>query len=367
MENESINWPELLGPKPFQIDDNSYTPSVSLRREKIERTVPTYSVLENCVTALELYDRNITEVPWLWENYIPRKELCCLAGPSDSCKSTLQRQLACALARRDKEFLGFALNPIHGKVLYVVSEDSENAVSMMVRRQNTSRAANLINVHYCFTATPQNILNTLKMCFDKHSYDLVVIDVWMDFFLGNPNSVADIRTGLFPFAEFAKSRDASILMTHHINKAASSNEPHKNSLSGSQGFESRMRSVVDLRAKDDKYQLTIVKGNYCPTDLKNRPWMLKLNPTTRILQATGKYGHFEGLEGKSKFKDPKMLEEIELLTSKGFSASKIYEHLTITYKDSKVPGMTSIKQLMKISRTNKISGDQLAPPAKNPL
>jgi RecA-family ATPase len=77
------------------------------------------------ISATELLNSKITEMPSLWGQFIPKGELCALTGGSDTGKSTFLRQLAFSVALKQKEFIGFPLNAEHGKVIYVSQKMEE--------------------------------------------------------------------------------------------------------------------------------------------------------------------------------------------------------------------------------------------------
>ena len=84
----------------------------------------------------ELLALNIQEIPTLVEPIFQKVGLACLAGPSDSGKSMLLRQLAIAVANGERDFLGFKLNLNHKSAIYLCSEDDASAIAMLLNRQS---------------------------------------------------------------------------------------------------------------------------------------------------------------------------------------------------------------------------------------
>ena len=79
------------------------------------------------------------------------------------------------------------------------------------------------------------------------------------------------------FKDLCKRYKALLILNHHCGKKNDDRPPHKDNLLGSQGFESSMRLVLELRrdfADTGKRHLCIVKGNYLDEDYKNASFVL---------------------------------------------------------------------------------------------
>src|SRR4030043_2267373 len=81
------------------------------------------------ITAQELIDNDITEIPWLWEKFIPLRGLTTISGSSDTGKSTLLRQWSLALISGETDYLGHRLMPKFKSVIYVSTEDDKLSLS----------------------------------------------------------------------------------------------------------------------------------------------------------------------------------------------------------------------------------------------
>ena len=79
-------------------------------------------------------NRDFKEIEYVVDKLIPRGSLCALAGESDTGKSSLLRQLAVSLAYGDEDFIGFKLNGTCRNVLYVSTEDGEQATSVWLNK-----------------------------------------------------------------------------------------------------------------------------------------------------------------------------------------------------------------------------------------
>ena len=79
----------------------SVSPSVFKSRERI---------YNNIITAKEMLENNITEIPMLLGHLLPKHGIAMLAGESDTGKSTLIRHLSLAIVTGQDTFLGYSLN-----------------------------------------------------------------------------------------------------------------------------------------------------------------------------------------------------------------------------------------------------------------
>ena len=92
------------------------------------------------LTAKELLERGVTEMPMLLDGVFPRTGLVSLSGSSDTGKSAFLRQLAMAICKKAEDFLGFQLHADRGSVIYVSTEDDENALAYLLSVQNAGSA-----------------------------------------------------------------------------------------------------------------------------------------------------------------------------------------------------------------------------------
>lgn len=108
--------------------DRTDSESVQLRSEEVSYVY----------TAKQLLDYEIKKVPMLLDPILPQVGVVALGGSSDTGKSAFLRQLACAIATADSEFLGFKLNSKHHNAIYVSTEDDKLAVSALLHKQTGS-------------------------------------------------------------------------------------------------------------------------------------------------------------------------------------------------------------------------------------
>ncbi|HET6557897.1 MAG TPA: AAA family ATPase, partial [Prolixibacteraceae bacterium] len=79
------------------------------------------------INGRELLEKGLSEMPALIEPILPKVGLAAVTGSSDTGKSSFLRHLALAIVLGDEEFLGFRINSTHQSVVYVATEDDEDA------------------------------------------------------------------------------------------------------------------------------------------------------------------------------------------------------------------------------------------------
>lgn len=289
------------------------------------------------ITGEDLLRAEIKEIPFLVEQLFQQVGLACLAGSSDTGKSTLLRQLAIGIVKGDDSFLGFKLNAKHKSVIYVSTEDDKNATSYLLRKQfGKGRVELLKGLRFIFDT--ENLLGELAKRLSRKPADLVIIDCFADSFKGKLIDTQEIRTFLHPFQEIAVKHQCLILFLHHTGKRTEHAEPSKNNLLGGQGFEAKMRVVIELRqdlADPSLRHFCIVKANYLPARDKRESTVLKFDPENFIFELTGDSTPFELLiRNDNEDKDKSNWERAKELKDKGFSYEEIAKAIAYRSKGS---------------------------------
>jgi len=88
------------------------------------------------VSATNLLNRQIEDIPCLVEPFLQEVGLACIAGSSDTGKSSLLRYLCMCIASGKNNFLGFNIKAKRRRAIYVSTEDDATAVAYLLRRQN---------------------------------------------------------------------------------------------------------------------------------------------------------------------------------------------------------------------------------------
>lgn len=245
-------------------------------------------------TGEELFNLNADKIPCLIGDIIPKIGLFGLAGSSDTGKSMWFRQLIICLVK-GIPFCGWPIDSIYGKGIFVATEDDQIATSYLLRRQAQS-PDNLKNIRFHFDT--DNIPDYLRHELSREPADLVIIDAWSDVFGQNLNDSALIRTTLNEYRSIANTYKCAIGFLHHTGKRTEKLAPSKNNILSGQGFEAKMRLVMELRndPHDSYYKhLCVVKGNYLSKEYKETSYKLKLDPETFTFSDTGERVPFEEL------------------------------------------------------------------------
>jgi hypothetical protein len=87
-------------------------------------------------TAVELMEMGNIQQQYLLEPILPQIGTAVLAGKPDTGKTQLARQLCIHIAAGLNDFLGFTINPKHGKALYLSTEDSREATTFLLSQSN---------------------------------------------------------------------------------------------------------------------------------------------------------------------------------------------------------------------------------------
>lgn len=283
-------------------------------------------------SATELLCRNVEAIPTLLDPLFPKVGVVAIAGSSDTGKSSFLRQFAVSVVLGDSHFLGFKLSPEHYRVVYVSTEDDETAVSFLLHKGNGHRLQDpndYSGLFYLFET--DNLVKRLDSILRNSSQDAIIIDSFTDLYGRSLNEANQVRTYLNEFSQLAQRHSCLVIFLHHTGKRTEDLMPSKHNLVGSQGFESKMRMVIELRTdpvSPEKRHLCIVKGNYLPREYKNESYVLVFDENLQFTN-TGDRLPFEMLikmnDGEETSKE-KFLKALELQNS-GFTHEKIAEAL----------------------------------------
>lgn len=281
---------------------------------------------ENETTGENLLLSEIKEIPTIVAPFLQQTGLACLAGSSDTGKSTILRQLAIDVVTGKSNFLGFQINAKHRSVIYVPTEDLERETAFLLAKQTANfKPEELKRLRFIFDSN--NLLNELDKRLTGKPADMVIIDCFSDAYGGDLKDTQKIRAFLHKYQELAQKHQCLVLFLHHTGKRTENFEPSKNNLLSGQGFEAKMRLVIELRAdlmNPLHRHLCIVKGNYLPASLKKESYVLKFDEQTFSFSNTGERMPFELLvkqvdEDNSKAK----YEHAKELKTKGYSYEQI--------------------------------------------
>jgi hypothetical protein len=175
----------------------------------------------------------------------------------------------------------------------------------------------------------QDLLKKLEGILKEEFHDLIIIDAFADLYSGSMQDTNQVRTYLHDFNQLAQEFNCSVIFLHHTGKRTEDQLPSKNNLLGSQGFEAKMRLVIELRNdsfNDSIRHMCIVKGNYLSKDYKNQSFVLEFNSEMEF-NATDERVAFDRLVGKDKVPQ---IEAIKQLKEAGKTQVQIAEELGVS-------------------------------------
>lgn len=273
------------------------------------------------VSAADLLARKVQTIPTLIDPLFQRVGLVFLVGSSDAGKSAFLRQMSLAVVNGDEWFCGFRINPTHRRVMYVSSEDDEDAISFLLNKQNEERRYPMENckgLRYLFDTA--DLLQRLDDNLTAEPVDMVAIDAFGDVYnKGSLNESNLVRSYLHPFSELAKKHSCLFVFLHHTGKRSNEREPDKANMLGSQGLEAKARCVIELRedpADAGLRHLCVLKGNYLPVEYKRESFVLRFDEWM-VFHNTGHRVPFDQLikvagakqEQKAKYERAKAMQE----------------------------------------------------------
>lgn len=333
--------------------------------ETTENTSDDNTLQRDNYDALELFNANIQDVPTLIKPFFQKVGLASLVGTSDAGKSTFLRQLALSIVLKKEQFCGFPINATLNKVLYVSTEDAPQNVAHSVRKQvlslinDKSELENIKNLKFIFDT--ENIFYRIENYIKENPVDLVIIDAFTDVFPGEINSNTLVRQFLNEFDKLAKKNNCLIIFLHHTRKRSQKYSPTKDSVIGSQAFEAKMRSVIEIRpfgSKEDIKHLWVLKSNFLTSEHKTQSYILNFSEDL-IYTNTGKRGvkntsnNKKSKKGKKrvpKSQDPEIIEKVLELHKKGFVTRNI--ELELKNTEFKVSKTTVNKIINQYEETN---------------
>ncbi len=233
------------------------------------------------VTGDDLLRYKLENIPTLLDPLFMQIGVIGVVGTSDIGKSTLLRQFAICVSAGKREFLGWNINSKYQSAIYVSSEDDEYSIKYLLNKQNKELQLNekdLQRLRYIFYT--DNLLENLEITLNKKRADVIIIDAFSDIFPGNINHTNEVRIFLNKFSYLAKKYECLIIFIHHTGKKTEYSEPSKNHILGSQGFEAKMRLIIELRFdydNPDLRHLCILKGNYLSREYKSQSYVLNFN------------------------------------------------------------------------------------------
>ncbi|NCC18128.1 MAG: hypothetical protein EOM29_04240 [Bacteroidia bacterium] len=252
-----------------------------LKKKTVEQLPPALEIQDYSIpnaNGMELLNDEVEEIPKLIDPIFHRVGLASLIGSSDTGKSSCLRDL-CVHIVTGMDFLGWKVNPIHKRAYYVSTEDDQMAISFLLKKQNKDYGLipeDLENLVYIFET--DNLVDRLDKELSEKPADVVVIDAFADVFNGQLYETNRVRAFLNEFSQLAQKHQCLIIFLHHTNKRSDNLEPSKHNALGSQGFEAKMRLMIELKSDtqiNNQKHFCIVKGNYLSNQFKTHSFDLQ--------------------------------------------------------------------------------------------
>lgn len=317
------------------------------------KNVSSPEISKQWVSGEDLLKRASSEVPKLWEPYLPKTGLVAITGPSDCGKSSFARQLALSIVTGRNRFLGNKLNSTTQKVHLVCTEDSAEAIGSHLKTMKQARGITDPLDRLGFLFNFNSLYDELDRRLTVVPADLLVMDAWVDGFDGNINSPVDVRRDLEKYRRLAEKHNCLILIVHHNTKNSEKFSPDKNRVNGSQAIEAKMRCVMDLRkgTTDSERYLSITKCNYLPESAKKDSLVLQYQDSERTFVYAGKKLDKSAIAESIQIKkyDPSVWipEMMRIKEPEKLSFEAAREKLLTLHANKEVPGVTWFKENYK--------------------
>jgi len=286
------------------------------------------------ITAFTLItDDSLRQEKQLLEGVFETTGLACIAGATDTGKSMLLRDLGIAISQEDDTFIGFKLNRKSNNVLFISTEDGKSKTAELLRIQTEGLIDNSLNrIHFLFN--PDDAYAEARKALEKITADIVFVDCFQDAFQGDAIKSNEVRNYLNKWQKLSEEKECLIVFLHHTNKRSEFDAPSKHNLNGGQGFQAKMRTVVELRADPidkNKRHFCIVKGNYLKPEQKDRSFVLYFDSENLRFTSKGERADYDSLyEPKVDFERVGLYKKASLLKSEGLTNKKIAPHLGVS-------------------------------------
>lgn len=329
-----------------------------LKKKVVEEMPPALEIQDYSIpnaSGMQLLNDEAEEIPKLIDPIFHRVGLASLIGSSDTGKSSFLRDL-CVHIVTGMDFLGWKVNPIHKRAYYVSTEDDQMAISFLLKKQNKDYGLipeDLENLVYIFET--DNLVYRLDKELCEKPADVVVIDAFADVFNGQLYETNRVRAFLNEFSQLAQKHQCLIIFLHHTNKRSDTLEPSKHNALGSQGFEAKMRLMIELKSDtqiNNQKHFCIVKGNYLSNQYKTHSFNLQftenltfnnLNTRTHYDLITQSKERMETIEYE--------YNEIMKLKGEGLTHEEIGNELGVS-KSSVSKKITRYNKLKSLEDTN---------------
>lgn len=307
---------------------------------------------------VELMALGNTEPKYLMKPIFPQKGTAILSGKPDTGKSQLARQLCLQVALGEENFLGFKLSLIHNRSIYVATEDDVDSTSHAMSKQFAGLGKDAVENFRVITAdtmSQKEILSKLDAELTLAPVDIAVVDSFGDIFEGDDsNKNTAMRKTVKSFDKLAKKHGCLILFVHHVNKAAYRQSPGQEQIQGGSGLVQKVRLAIILyEGEGNKRYFSVVKGNYCPKEHKQKSLELTFSEQTLLFTNTGNTvltselgTQPNNIKKVEKANELEAIAEIIISDSSVTHGAFVKEYKELTSK-SEVTGARDLEKLVK--------------------
>lgn len=238
--------------------------------------------LSYVVTAKEMLENDIREVPMLWGHLIPKNGIALLSGNSDTGKSSLMRQFGCAVVKGEGNFLSLELFPDYGSVIYVSTEDDYYSLSARFKMEYEydTTVKGLENFRYIFNYKDDKLSSILDDELRSQPADCVIIDALGDVIPTDPNNIINVRNFYSDYQYLTKKHGCPVIFVHHNRKSSDNYKANKSDVSGSQALEAKPRAVLmlsEIKESEKVKELKLVKANYVHGEMKKHTLVVEMD------------------------------------------------------------------------------------------
>lgn len=212
----------------------------------------------------ELEEQQEENIEWIIDKWLPKGDICFLAGKAASFKTTVVLHFIYAISKGKLVFNNY--NTKKSKVLYINEENYKKLFKKMIRR--VKKGLDLENVkdedvYFSIMESlgfdnREDVLDIINFI-NKNNIEVVVFDSFRRFFLGEEND-AGLINKIFNTLKYIRNecKDVTIIVLHHAKKDSQNGQGDiRDILRGSSDIVNSADSVIGIKRKHGKDLITI--------------------------------------------------------------------------------------------------------------
>lgn len=222
-------------------------------------------------TVEEILKMPKNHIGFLVDRLIPRASICMIVGRSGVNKSTFCRQLCIAVSSGLDKFLGYSLNSINKRVLYVSSEDGLPVLCEYIQAQTKglgipNQSSNLLLANLHDFSTLEELFSHIENHCIKSPLDLIVLDSLSDIAGLADVDINDnygIRILTSRLRQLSARTRATLVLNHH----SSEKSIDVTNFLGASALRQVARSVISIfsenQSNDELHNIRYVSQQKC--------------------------------------------------------------------------------------------------------